>query len=143
MYCHVSVMYIYIYSLGTGNYSLFSPKNSRFIGTWPHQGLGGWEPTNHRRIWNHAALGKSCYNWCGTTIGTEIEKKKQYTIIGFLRVPGCLRGGGVFLGNPEDSVWEDWGTLGKIKGITTAPNRILLQYNQFLDLGDSLVRGDD
>ena len=28
------------------------------------------------------------------------------------------------LGNPEDSVWEDWGTLGKIRGITTpAPGR--------------------
>ena len=26
---------------------------------------------------------------------------------------GCSRGG-VFLGNPEDSVWEDWGTLGNI-----------------------------
>ena len=26
---------------------------------------------------------------------------------------------GVFLGNPEDSVWEDWGTLGNIRGITT------------------------
>ena len=24
----------------------------------------------------------------------------------------------MFLGNPEDSVWEDWGTLGKIRGIT-------------------------
>ena len=38
-------------------------------------------------------------------------------IIGFLR-GGCPREG-VFLGNPEDSVWEDWGTLGKIRGITT------------------------
>ena len=24
------------------------------------------------------------------------------------------RGGGGTLGNPKDSVWEDWGTLGKI-----------------------------
>ncbi len=24
-------------------------------------------------------------------------------------------------GNPKDSVWEDWGTLGKIRGITTPP----------------------
>ena len=23
-----------------------------------------------------------------------------------------------YLGNLEDSVWEDWGTLGKIRGIT-------------------------
>ncbi len=28
---------------------------------------------------------------------------------------------GVFLGNPEDSAWEDWGTVGKIRGITTPP----------------------
>ena len=32
---------------------------------------------------------------------------------------GVSKGEGVFLGNPEDSVWEDWGTLGKIRGITT------------------------
>ena len=37
-----------------------------------------------------------------------------------------LKGGGVqregvFLGNHEDSVWEHWGTLGKIRGITTPP----------------------
>ena len=24
-------------------------------------------------------------------------------------------------GNVKDSVWEDWGTLGKIRGITTPP----------------------
>ena len=32
--------------------------------------------------------------------------------VGFLRVPGWNQGEGVFLGNPKDSVWEDWGTLG-------------------------------
>ena len=37
--------------------------------------------------------------------------------IGFLW--GGVQGEGVFLGNPKDSVWEDWGTLGKIRGITT------------------------
>ena len=26
-------------------------------------------------------------------------------------------GGGGELGNPKDSVWEDWGTLGKVRGI--------------------------
>ena len=26
-----------------------------------------------------------------------------------------------YLGNPKDSVWEDWGTLGKIKGINHHP----------------------
>ena len=30
-----------------------------------------------------------------------------------------VQGEGVFLGKPEDSVWEDWGILGKIRGITT------------------------
>ena len=30
-------------------------------------------------------------------------------------------------GNPEDSVWEDWGRLGKIRGITT-PNPIMLHF---------------
>ena len=25
--------------------------------------------------------------------------------------------------NPKDSVWEDWGTLGKIRGITTHPKQ--------------------
>ena len=33
--------------------------------------------------------------------------------LGFLRVPGCSRGG-VTGSHPKDSVWEDWGTLGKI-----------------------------
>ena len=36
------------------------------------------------------------------------------------------QGEGVFLGNPKHSVWEDWSTLGKIRGITTPRNRILL-----------------
>ena len=35
-------------------------------------------------------------------------------VIGFLRVPGVSKGR-VFLGNPKDSVWEDWGTLGNIR----------------------------
>ena len=33
---------------------------------------------------------------------------------GFLR-SGGVEGERVFLGNPEDSVWEDWGTLGNIR----------------------------
>ena len=37
---------------------------------------------------------------------------------------GFLRGGGGTLGNPNDSDWEDWGTLGKIRGITN-PQRLL------------------
>ena len=37
--------------------------------------------------------------------------------LGFLR--GVFSRGGVFLGNPKDSVWEDRGTLGKTRGITT------------------------
>ena len=39
---------------------------------------------------------------------------------------GGVSKGRVFLNNPEDSVWEDWGTLGKIRGITTISLRILL-----------------
>ena len=40
-----------------------------------------------------------------------------YHLVGFLSGE-CSRGG-VFLTNPKDSVWKDWGTLGKIRGITT------------------------
>ena len=28
---------------------------------------------------------------------------------------GGVQGEGVFLGNPKDSVWEDWGSLGNIR----------------------------
>ena len=51
----------------------------------------------------------------------------------FYRVlKGGVQGEGVFLGNPEDSVWEDWGTLGKIWVITTpGPLRILLSFHDF------------
>ena len=28
---------------------------------------------------------------------------------------GGVQGEGVFLGNPKDSVWEDWGALGNIR----------------------------
>ena len=38
--------------------------------------------------------------------------KKVSEIVGFLRVRGCFEGEGVFLGNPKDYRWEDWGTLG-------------------------------
>ena len=47
---------------------------------------------------------------------------------GFLRVPGWKTKGIRMApwGNPfSDSVWEDWGTLGKIRGITTRRKRIL------------------
>ena len=40
---------------------------------------------------------------------------------------GGVQGEGVFLGKPKDSVWEDWGILGKIR--ETPPgtlDRILL-----------------
>ena len=40
--------------------------------------------------------------------------------VGFLR-GGGVQGEGVFLGKPKDSGREDWGTLGKIWGITTPP----------------------
>ena len=55
--------------------------------------------------------------------------------LGFLRGWG-VQGEGVFLGNPKDSVWEDFsGTLGNIRnddrGITTPPLRILLMMVDF------------
>ncbi len=48
-----------------------------------------------------------------------------------VRLGTSFSGGGNWgtrrLGNPKDSVWEDWGTLGKIRGITNHPPlRILL-----------------
>ena len=51
-----------------------------------------------------------------------------------LKGEGLFKGRG-YLGNPKDSVWEDWGTLGKIRGITTPPLRILLngRFSQDLD----------
>ena len=47
----------------------------------------------------------------------EVNIQILTTLIGFLRRGGCPRGGGnwVTLGIPR----EDWGTLGKIRGITT------------------------
>ena len=36
-----------------------------------------------------------------------------------LKGPGGVQGEGVLLGKPKDSGREDWGTLGKIRGITT------------------------
>ena len=54
--------------------------------------------------------------------GAEAERQRgvkklslRRMIIGFLRVPGCPRGGGVPGGTPKDSGGEDWGTLGKIR----------------------------
>ncbi len=47
-------------------------------------------------------------------MGWNHQLDKDY-FIGFLRVSE------VFLGNTEDSIWEDWGTLGKIRGITNPP----------------------
>ena len=35
----------------------------------------------------------------------------------------------MLLGNPKDSVWEDWGTLGKIREITTPPEEFVLPNN--------------
>ena len=53
----------------------------------------------------------------------------MHALAGFLRVPGWNQGEGVVLGNPKDSVWEDWGSPYRedYRGITTTPrNRILL-----------------
>ena len=45
-----------------------------------------------------------------------------HLFLGFLWVLGVEpKGGGGTLGNPEDSGWEDWGTLGKTRGISAPP----------------------
>ena len=41
-----------------------------------------------------------------------------YIFYRVLKGPGVSKGKRE-LGNPKDSVWEDWGTLGKIRGITS------------------------
>ena len=38
-----------------------------------------------------------------------------------MRAPLGVQGEGVFLGNPEDSVWEDWGRLPSLKLTAKAP----------------------
>ena len=48
----------------------------------------------------------------GETDGT------MYIFYRVLKGPGVSKGKRE-LGNPKDSVWEDWGTLGKIRGITS------------------------
>ena len=43
-------------------------------------------------------------------MGHKVEEAHGKVIIGFLKRGGVSKGRGVFLGNPEDSVWEDWGS---------------------------------
>ena len=57
-------------------------------------------------------------------------------LAGFLR-GGCFTGEGVFLGNRKDSVWEDWGTLGKIRGITTPHLKNPFKDRHLANLGAS------
>ena len=53
------------------------------------------------------------------TLPTHLPWLNLSEICRVLKGPGVEpRGGGGTLGNPKDSVWEDWGTLGKIRGIT-------------------------
>ena len=49
----------------------------------------------------------------------------SHRFVGFLKGPGGVQGEGVFLtvGNPLGIPREDWGTLGKIRGITTTPKQ--------------------
>ena len=47
-------------------------------------------------------------------------------VIGFFK-GGGVQAEGVFLGKPEDSGREEWGTLGKIRGITNPLLRTLLE----------------
>ena len=49
-----------------------------------------------------------------------------------LMVCRVLNGRGCCWGNPKDSVWEDWGTLGKIRESQPPPLRILLSNDQGL-----------
>ena len=44
------------------------------------------------------------------TVEAEMLVYRSVTFIGFLKGGGCLRVSGAFLGNPKDSVWEDWGS---------------------------------
>ena len=46
-----------------------------------------------------------------------------------LKGGGCSRGGGGTLGNSKDSVWEDWGTLGKITWVRSSQGNHLLRNN--------------
>ena len=59
-------------------------------------------------------------------INTSIHR----TVVGFLRE--CVQGEGGNWGNFKDSGREDWGTLVKMRGITTSPlkNPIALGFNQ-------------
>ena len=48
----------------------------------------------------------------------------------------------MFLGNPKDSVWEDWGTLRNLRGLTTpGPLRLLLQ-NDAWESGHKFLEED-
>ena len=60
-----------------------------------------------------------------TSIGVIIHLLTSMDIpVGFLRVPGCFTGEGVFLQNLKDSVWKDWGTeQGRLGEITTSPGQ--------------------
>ena len=79
----------------------------------------------------HGSL-KSPYN----CVGFHLQKRNNQPSFFFSLLNSIwrLHGGGVqaqgvFLGKPEDSGWEDWGTLGKIRGITTPPKRILFSLH--------------
>ena len=70
-----------------------------------------------------ASILKNCYLEVGglnnlPNVAVSKGPPNCWDIVGFLRVPGRT------LNIPR----EDWGTLGKIRGITTPPVRILLGY---------------
>ena len=52
--------------------------------------------------------------------GVYIDSSSNWSGL-VLKGPGVEPRGGVFLGNPKHFGREDWGTLGKIRGITTPP----------------------
>ena len=53
---------------------------------------------------------------------------------------GSVPGEGVFLGKRKDSVWEDWGTLGKIRGITTPlKNPIIIARSSPLPFNEGII----
>ena len=78
---------------------------------WPFERVQ-WPPLNHL-TWCISNQPFSKAPWIHAANIQSLPQLKQKGLVGFLRVPGVVQGEGVFLGNPKDSVWDDWGNLGE------------------------------
>ena len=110
----VGVVVVLSIKLWNPNWSLSCLESRPYCGGW--RDLLGLHMVIYNALFFYIPLGK-LKNFNKAINRSNLANCHQQKLLSRCTSPRQ----GVFPGNPKDFVWEDWGTLGNIRGITTPP----------------------